>query len=78
LAAYSLAPGIENAKGRFHPIMPAIIRDVISKFTFNGWALEGYLNVLWYADPSASLGALLVSLTMPVLGRAVRWGPISG
>jgi len=35
-------------------IMPPFM-ETVSKFTFNGWALDGYLKVFWYADPEASL-----------------------
>ncbi|MDH3253920.1 MAG: ABC transporter permease [Acidobacteriota bacterium] len=31
-------------------------------FTFNGWALDGYLKVFWYGDPAATLLASLLSL----------------
>jgi len=26
--------------------------DTTSKFTFNGWALDGFLTVFWYDDPT--------------------------
>ena len=41
-----------------------------SLFTFNGWALDGYLKVFWYDDPSASLGAGLLDI-LPQLGVLV-------
>ncbi|MEZ6118531.1 MAG: hypothetical protein R3C28_18465 [Pirellulaceae bacterium] len=58
-----------------------------SKFTFNGWALDGYLNVFWYDDPSHSLIqsvgtivpqlAMLVAMTVAFLlvarSAAKRW-----
>jgi ABC-2 type transport system permease protein len=31
-------------------------------FTFNGWALDGYLKIFWYDDPAASLISSLLSL----------------
>jgi ABC-2 type transport system permease protein len=39
-------------------------------FTFNGWALDGYLKVFWYGDPGASLLRSLLSLApqLAVLG----------
>jgi ABC-2 type transport system permease protein len=35
-------------------IMPEFM-STVSRFTFNGWALDGYLKVFWYADPEAGL-----------------------
>jgi ABC-2 type transport system permease protein len=35
-------------------VMPSFL-DTTSKFTFNGWALDGYLKVFWYDDPKATL-----------------------
>jgi ABC-2 type transport system permease protein len=35
-------------------VMPSFL-DTTAKFTFNGWALDGYLKVFWYDDPSATL-----------------------
>ena len=32
-------------------VMPSFL-DTTSKFTFNGWALDGYLKVFWYDDPT--------------------------
>jgi ABC-2 type transport system permease protein len=39
-------------------------------FTFNGWALDGYLKVFWYGDPAATLLQSLLSLApqLAVLG----------
>ena len=31
-------------------------------FTFNGWALDGYLAVFWFDDPEASLPRSLAAL----------------
>jgi ABC-2 type transport system permease protein len=35
-------------------VMPAFM-DTVAKFTFNGWALDGFLKVFWYDNPRASL-----------------------
>ena len=35
-------------------VMPSFL-DTTSKFTFNGWALDGYLKVFWYDDPTESI-----------------------
>ncbi len=42
-------------------IMPDFM-ETTSLFTFNGWALDGYLKVFWYDDPQATFGGFLVSL----------------
>lgn len=42
-------------------IMPDFM-ETTSLFTFNGWALDGYLKVFWYADPQATFGQFLFSL----------------
>jgi linearmycin/streptolysin S transport system permease protein len=51
--------------------MPAFM-DVLSKFTFNGWALDGFLKVFWYDDPDLGVGGSLVALApqVAVLGGA--------
>jgi ABC-2 type transport system permease protein len=36
--------------------------DRTSKFTFNGWALDGYLKVFWHDDPQASVLQAMLSL----------------
>ncbi len=41
--------------------MPAFM-DTAAKFTFNGWALDGYLKVFWYDDPSQSTLQALIGL----------------
>lgn len=46
-------------------IMPPFM-DTLSRFTFNGWALDGYLKVFWYDDPSLSLARSLLRLTPEV------------
>jgi len=42
-------------------VMPAFM-DTFAKFTFNGWALDGFLKVFWYDDPEATLVEALVDL----------------
>ena len=42
-------------------IMPDFMKTT-SLFTFNGWALDGYLKVFWYDDPQATFGQFVVSL----------------
>jgi len=42
-------------------IMPDFM-ETTALFTFNGWALDGYLKVFWYADPQATFGQFLFSL----------------
>ncbi|MBD3236798.1 MAG: ABC transporter permease subunit [Candidatus Eisenbacteria bacterium] len=48
-------------------VMPDFM-DTAALFTFNGWALDGYLKVFWYDDPNAtvlqSVGALLPQLAV--------------
>lgn len=36
------------------PFLPEFVRET-SKLTFNGWALDGFLKVLWYYDPETSI-----------------------
>ena len=40
---------------------PAVF-EVTGLFTFNGWALDGYLKVFWHDDPTTSLPQALWSL----------------
>ncbi|MAG94972.1 MAG: ABC transporter permease, partial [Planctomycetaceae bacterium] len=42
-------------------IMPKFM-ETTSKFTFNGWALDGYLKIFWYDDPDAALLSSLLNL----------------
>ncbi len=42
-------------------IMPKFM-ETTSKFTFNGWALDGYLKIFWYDDPDAGLVSSLANL----------------
>lgn len=41
--------------------MPPIM-ETIGLFTFNGWALDGYLKVLWYSNSESGTLAVLASL----------------
>lgn len=41
-------------------VMPPIM-NTLALFTFNGWALDGYLEVFWYDDPAAAFGASVVA-----------------
>ncbi|MEM9702233.1 MAG: ABC transporter permease [Planctomycetota bacterium] len=43
------------------PFMPAVMQTV-SKFTLNGWALDGYLDTFWYDDPAAGLSGVLTAV----------------
>lgn len=65
------------------PFLPEFVRDT-SKLTFNGWALDGYLKVLWYYDPTTPIlqtltWHIVVILLMAVgflglaMWRAKRW-----
>ena len=45
------------------PFLPEFVRET-SKLTFNGWALDGFLKVLWYYDPTQNI---LVTLSTHVL-----------
>jgi ABC-2 type transport system permease protein len=36
--------------------------NTTSRFTFNGWALDGYLKVFWHDDPLASVAQATVAL----------------
>ena len=47
-------------------VMPDFMAT-ISKFTLNGWALDGFLNIFWYDDPDANLGQALMSIAPQVL-----------
>lgn len=42
-------------------IMPAFM-NTTALFTFNGWALDGYLKIFWYEDPDASLGRAMIHI----------------
>lgn len=47
-------------------VMPDFM-NTTALFTFNGWALDGYLKIFWYDDPAASLGGALMSLLPQLL-----------
>jgi len=47
-------------------VMPDFM-DTTALFTFNGWALDGFLDVFWYGDPDAGPGATLLEI-LPELG----------
>lgn len=42
-------------------VMPDFM-DKLALFTFNGWALDGFLKVFWYDDPNAGLAPSLLAL----------------
>lgn len=42
-------------------VAPAVF-DITSRFTFNGWALDGYLAVFWYASPSRTMGEMIAQI----------------
>lgn len=46
-------------------LMPDFM-NTLSKFTLNGWALDGFLKVFWYSDPDASTLEALWSLAPQV------------
>ncbi len=50
-------------------VMPEFM-NTTALFTFNGWALDGYLKIFWYEDPDASLGGALANL-LPQVGMLV-------
>lgn len=50
-------------------IMPAFM-NTTALFTFNGWALDGYLKIFWYEDPEASLGEAMIHL-LPQVGMLI-------
>ena len=47
-------------------VMPKFM-ETTALFTFNGWALDGFLKVFWYGEATATIGQTLVSL-IPQLG----------
>jgi ABC-2 type transport system permease protein len=42
-------------------VMPSFM-NTTALFTFNGWALDGFLDVFWFDDPAAGVGTTLVSI----------------
>ncbi|MCZ6834600.1 MAG: ABC transporter permease, partial [Planctomycetota bacterium] len=53
--------------GSMVPRMVAPFIETTSKYTFNGWALDGFLKVFWHDDPTHSLLESLIYL-WPQLG----------
>jgi ABC-2 type transport system permease protein len=45
-------------------VAPAVF-DFTSRFTFNGWALDGYLAVFWHASPGRTVGEMLGQIAGP-------------
>jgi len=58
------------------PFLPSFVRET-SKLTFNGWALDGYLKVLWYYDPEASILATLSLHVLVILLMATAFFAIA-
>jgi ABC-2 type transport system permease protein len=46
-------------------VMPAFMQKT-SLYTFNGWALEGYLRVFWYDAPGATVAQTVASIAAPL------------
>ncbi len=42
-------------------VMPKFM-ETTALFTFNGWALDGFLKVFWYGDPQATAAQTLATL----------------
>lgn len=53
--------------GSMVPRFVAPFLEKTSRFTFNGWALDGFLKVFWYAPEGQTTAALLVAL-LPAIG----------
>lgn len=53
--------------GSMMPKFIASFLETTSQFTFNGWALDGFLKVLWYREPGDGVLDILVSIA-PQLG----------
>jgi ABC-2 type transport system permease protein len=45
--------------------------DTTSKFTFNGWALDGFLKVFWYDDPTNTLPQAVMNLWPQLLAMTL-------
>jgi ABC-2 type transport system permease protein len=50
-------------------VMPDFM-NTTALFTFNGWALDGFLKVFWYDDPAAGVGATLGSIVPELVALA--------
>jgi ABC-2 type transport system permease protein len=46
-------------------IMPDMM-ETLGRFTFNGWAMDGFLAVFWNDDPTAGLAENLAPVLLPV------------
>jgi ABC-2 type transport system permease protein len=46
-------------------IMPDVM-ETMGRFTFNGWAMDGFLAVFWNDDPTAGLAESLAPVLLPV------------
>jgi ABC-2 type transport system permease protein len=51
-------------------VAPAVFNKT-SPFTFNGWALDGFLKVFWYDDPAAGVMQSVAALWPQVLAMVV-------
>jgi ABC-2 type transport system permease protein len=51
-------------------VMSDFMNNVVSKFTFNGWALDGYMNVFWTDLPDATLAESVIHI-LPQVGVLV-------
>ncbi|MCR9199483.1 MAG: ABC transporter permease [Planctomycetaceae bacterium] len=58
------------------PFLPSFVRET-SKLTFNGWALDGFLKVLWYYDPDSSIFATLSVHILVILLMAAAFFAIA-
>ncbi len=46
-------------------VMPAFM-ELTSKFTLNGWAIDGFLKIFWYDDPAQGLLQFVSGITLEV------------
>lgn len=53
-------------------IMPEFM-STTALFTFNGWALDGYLKIFWYEDPDASFSGAMIYI-LPQVGMLIAMG----
>lgn len=49
--------------GSMMPKFIASFLETTSQFTFNGWALDGFLKVLWYKEPDDGVLDILMAIT---------------
>ena len=52
--------------GSMMPKFIASFLETTSQFTFNGWALDGFLKVLWYREPDDGVLDILQSIAPQV------------